>query len=770
MKNYILIWCILICYSTKSQNILLVDINNQPVSEVNLSCKDKGAISDQRGLADISIFKDNDTIAIQHIGYVSQKILKYKIRDTIYLEQNKYLLNEITFEDIKTPLISNLYHTNAVKRAEIERLKVSSTAELLKHSLGINIQESQSGGGSPNFRGMEANRLLIIIDGIPINNAIYRSGHIQSSSSVNPFFIDNISLVTGPAATVYGDGAMGGALVINTIDENSFPKFKNIIEQKYESSSSSSTLKYLNQIKKDQFVIINGFGIEKTGNLKMGKNRFHGYQNWGNENIITNNNEQLKTSYNKYDVIQKVYYKNYKKLSISINSQFSGVSKISRFDKLNDMEDGERKYDSWYYGPQERLSQSMKLSKSINSILLDKFSVISSWQKTNESRHKQKTNSQLMSNRYEDVLIFDGILDAKKRFKKTNLNYGLSIRKQNITSSANLTNSLGEVFFNTTRYPDGGSEVFDASIYAQAKFEIYKGTTLFLGERYNVNSLKALFNQNSIIDLPFNEIITENKALVSSLQIRQKISNEISTGFSYYMGYRNPNVDDVGKIFSKNDLSVVIPNNNLKPEKTNNQEFTLTYNNQKIRFEAQYFITNLRDAIERSNSTINGEDSIMYDGEMMQVQMNQNIESARISGINIGISFNSLNTFRTDVILNHIKGENNNNEPLAHIPPTNLKINISKKINANELNLTYLYNDWKNANEYDYNGVDNLDEATADGNPSWQIFNLNYTNTINKNIIASFSLNNILDAHYKTFGSGISGSGRNFVVSLTSKF
>ena len=770
MKNSILIWCIIICCSAKSQNILLVDINNQPVSEVNLTCKEKGVISNSQGVADISIFENNDKIVIQHIGYVSQKILKYKIPDTIYLEQNKYMLNEITFEDIKKPLISNLYQTNTIRRVEIERLRVSSTAELLKKGLGVTIQESQSGGGSPNFRGMEANRLLIVVDEIPLNNAIYRSGHIQSSSVVNPFFIDKISLVTGPAATVYGDGAMGGALVINTVDENSFPKFKNIIEQKHESSNSSSSLKYLNHIKKDQFVIINGFGIEKTGNLKMGVNRFHGYQNWGNENIITKDNEQLKTSYNKYDIIQKVYYKNYKKLSISLNSQFSGVSKISRFDKLNDLEDGERKYNSWYYGPQKRLNQSMKLSKSINSVLLDKFSVISSWQKTNESRHKQKTNSQLMSNRYEDILIFDGILDAKKRFKKINLNYGLSIRRQNVTSSANITDSLGEEFFNTTRYPDGGSEVFDASIYAQAKFELYKGTTLFIGERYNINSLKALFNQNSIIDLPFNEIITENKALVSSLQIRQKISNEISTSFSYYMGYRNPNIDDVGKIFSKNDLSVVIPNNNLKPEKTNNQEFTLTYNNQKIRLEAQYFITNLRDAIERSNSTINGEDSIMYDGEMMRVQMNQNIESARISGINIGVSFNSLKTFKADVVLNYIKGENNKNEPLAHIPPTNLKINISKKINTDELSLSYLYNECKSANEYDYNGVDNLDEATADGNPSWQIFNLNYTNTINKNIIASFSLNNILDAHYKTFGSAISGSGRNFVVSLTSKF
>ena len=209
MKNSILIWCIIICYSAKSQNIILVDINNQPVSEVNLTCKEQGVISNSQGVADISIFENNDKIVIQHIGYVSQKILKYKIPDTIYLEQNKYMLNEITFEDIKKPLISNLYQKNTIRRVEIERLRVSSTAELLKQGLGITIQESQSGGGSPNFRGMEANRLLVVIDGIPINNAIYRSGHIQSSSIVNPFFIDKISLVTGPAATVYGDGAMG---------------------------------------------------------------------------------------------------------------------------------------------------------------------------------------------------------------------------------------------------------------------------------------------------------------------------------------------------------------------------------------------------------------------------------------------------------------------------------------------------------------------------------------------------------------------------------
>ena len=166
----------------------------------------------------------------------------------------------------------------------------------------------------------------------------------------------------------------------------------------------------------------------------------------------------------------------------------------------------------------------------------------------------------------------------------------------------------------------------------------------------------------------------------------------------------------------------------------------------------------------------NGEDSIIYDGEIMRVQMNQNIESAKITGLSVGASFNDMRGFNIDFWLNYLKGKNNNNQPLAHIPPTNLKISLSKKVKASDISLIYNYCDWKNESEYDYNGVDNLNEATIDGNPPWQIFNLIYDKTINENIICSFSINNLLDAHYKTFGSGISSSGRNFVVSLTSKF
>ena len=93
---------------------------------------------------------------------------------------------------------------------------------------------------------------------------------------------------------------------------------------------------------------------------------------------------------------------------------------------------------------------------------------------------------------------------------------------------------------------------------------------MFLGERYNINHLKAKFNDNLIYNLPYNEIITKNTSLVSSILLQQKLSKKLTTNISYYMGYRNPNIDDIGKIFSKNDVNVVVPNENLKPEKNNN--------------------------------------------------------------------------------------------------------------------------------------------------------------------------------------------------------
>ena len=80
------------------------------------------------------------------------------------------------------------------------------------------------------------------------------------------------------------------------------------------------------------------------------------------------------------------------------------------------------------------------------------------------------------------------------------------------------------------------------------------------------------------------------------------------------------------------------------------------------------------------------------------------------------------------------------------------------------------YNGSKNISEFDLGGVDNLEEATFEGLPDWYTLNLKVNSKIAENLRLIVSIENILDAHYKTFGSGISASGRNLILSLHSYF
>ena len=68
----------------------------------------------------------------------------------------------------------------------------------------------------------------------------------------------------------------------------------------------------------------------------------------------------------------------------------------------------------------------------------------------------------------------------------------------------------------------------------------------------------------------------------------------------FYTGFRNPNLDDVGKIFSKGNGYVVVPNVTLSPERSKNIEFGLNAKIAKfIKFNIQLFATNISDAISR---------------------------------------------------------------------------------------------------------------------------------------------------------------------------
>lgn len=115
---------------------------------------------------------------------------------------------------IKTPAISN---NNS-----------QTTASLIENLGNAFVQRSQAGGGSIVIRGFEASRVVLMVDGVRMNNLIYRAGHLQNIITVDNTVLDKVEILNGPASTMYGSDALGGVVSMYTRAPELNPTIKHL--------------------------------------------------------------------------------------------------------------------------------------------------------------------------------------------------------------------------------------------------------------------------------------------------------------------------------------------------------------------------------------------------------------------------------------------------------------------------------------------------------------------------------------------------------------
>jgi len=770
MKKIILLFLLFSTASLFSQNYIVKNHEGEKIEGVMFySEENKNISSNKIGEVNLSIFSKEETIEIYHLSYLNKKFKKEDIKNnTILIYSKNFTIKEVKVhsslktEENKTQLIQ-------LSKIEIQNSLAKNPAELLEKSSCLSVQKSQNGGGSPNIRGFEANRILLIVDNVKLNNTIYRGGHLQNILSIDPYILENVSVLHGPSSVFYGSGALGGAIILNTLNIEDINENKSSFIQQFESSSSSIISHFNSKFKYSKTSFLSSISLKKYGNLKMGRNRFHGYDDWGKEKYATKETEQLFGEYSQIDITQKIHHKINNLSTISINSQFSTTSNINRFDKLNDIKDNNPKYKFWYYGPQKRILHSIKYEKEKRNILSDKYNLQFSFQDIEESRHSQKFSEESLTIRKENIQVYDSKINFNKRISNFQINYGFSNRFQNLQSEGFNEKDNGEIGFTASRYPDNGSTDFTISSFLLTEFKVLKKLKWFNAIRYDYNKIQINFSEGNPFYLEDKlNIVNDNYSASSNLFYSLNKNNFLS--FSIFNSFRNPNVDDIGKVFSKTDGVVVVPNTNLNSEKILSSEFIWKHIRVSTTIEMVLFHSYLKDAIEKRSFSFNGNDSILYDGEMMMCIANTNINSAKMNGLNFRIKqkVNEKISFSGSASL--VKGVSSDLLPLAHIPPFSARSEISYSfVDKSILSFYSKYNDWKRLSDFDLNGVDNIEEATIDGTPSWITLNLIYIKKI-KDLTFSISCENILDSHYKTFASGISASGRNFIINLQTNF
>jgi hemoglobin/transferrin/lactoferrin receptor protein len=317
-----------------------------------------------------------------------------------------------------------------------------------------------------------------------------------------------------------------------------------------------------------------------------------------------------------------------------------------------------------------------------------------------------------------------------------------------------------------TRYPEGGSLTWNVSAYASYKWILEKKLVVNAGARYNQGQLHSSFT-NPL--LPYDQIHINHGALTGSAGLvytpseRWQINTILSTGF------RNPNVDDYGKVRTKDDY-VTVPNPDLSPEYSYNAELSITRIVEGyMKIELLGYTTYMKDAIVRTAHELNGEDSLFYDGDYYQITANYNAGEAYIYGASLGITANPNKSIMLKGTLNYTRGHNLTDDvPLGHIPPLFGRTSLTYRKNRFFLDTYVVYHGWKRSEDFSPFGEDNDSEAMEYGFPSWWTLNVKAGFDVWKYFDFLVAVENILDQFYKPYASGISAPGRNFI--LTARF
>ena len=627
-----------------------------------------GEISDDNGQVDLSGISQHARINFRFLGYRNKVTSLKEISPefVVVMTQTDQLIEEVIVLGRKEISQRDIpYAIKSIKIEDIRSTHAQTSADALSQHGGVYIQKSQMGGGSPVIRGFEANRVLLVLDGVRLNNAIYRNGHLQNAITVDQAMLDKMDVLFGPNSLIYGSDALGGVVNFKTKDPllsrssklitetNFYTRFASANDEKSGHIDFSVGGKKLGSLTS---VTFSSYGDLRSGSKRdnrfpdFGKrNQYQGVDENGFDIAIMNENVnvQVGSSYDQLDLFQKLVWQPSIHQKLTTNIQYSTSTDIPRYDNLSEERNGELRWAEWNYGPQRRLLTSLDYRNFKPTQLYDQVIVIGAFQRIDEDRIFRRFGDEVRTIQEEDVDVLSVTADMSKYLNDNELielEYGADIQYNNVKSSALGENvQSGEITFDQlTRYANDENKLTNVGAYFYLRGRSKnKYFTYNAGLRFSNSSYLIRYTDDGIIEWPnnfYDGIDGNNSALTwsigstwdgtSGLQVRTIIST----------AFRSPNIDDLSKI-RINGNEITFPNADLKPEKSTNAEITIAYQKGLIKnLSLTTFYTRLTDAIVRAPFTTPQQtDILITQGDTLQVVANQNIQQGAIYGVSFNV-------------------------------------------------------------------------------------------------------------------------------------
>ena len=801
MKKIFLIWLCsgfyLLCHA---QLLIIKDQETlKPLELVTLTSSEPNAsaITDLQGQADITSFKEAAKIEIRRVGY------KTISRSYSQLEQAGFILYMspaiVTLDQIvvsatrwSQPKRDIPVRITSITPGDIILGNPQTAADLLGMSGEVFIQKSQQGGGSPMIRGFATNRLLIVVDGVRMNTAIFRSGNLQNVISLDPFLMERTEMLFGPGSVIYGSDAIAGVMSFYTLTPEFSTSGKALIRVHSDARLTSANNEFTRHLdinvgwgKWAFLASISDFWFDDLG---MGRNGPDEYLRktfsfrMNDSDIVVNNPRpriQLQTGYTQTNLMQKIRFRPSENWDITYGFHYSATGNVDRYDRLIRYKDGKPRSAEWYYGPQIWMMNNLSITHAAPSRFYDELTLRLTHQFFEESRVDRDLNDAERRSRVEQVNAWSANLDFKNELSQNHTAfYGLEAIYDDVHSSGTDKDILtGITVPGPSRYPQAGW--YSLAAYFNWQYRVTEKLLLQAGTRYNHFLLDARFD-TTFYPFPFTRTRINDGALTGSMGIVYSPSKPWSFSANLSTGFRSPNVDDMGKVFDSEPGAVVVPNPGLGAEYAWNAEIGMArVLGEWLKIDLSGYYTLLDNALVRRDFTLNGLDSIMYDGELSKVQAIQNAAQATVRGVEAALEIKLPAGFGLLSHINYQKGEeeldDGSTSPLRHAAPWFGITHILYSAHKMKIDLYSVYNgEVSNAKlPPEEQGKDYIYAVDKNGkpySPAWYTLNIKFIYQMADQLSFHAGIENITSRRYRSYSSGIAGPGRNFILSFRLSF
>ena len=668
----------------------------------------------------------------------------------------------ITATRVREPAQEVPFAIETVDAQALAERSYRTLPQALRDLPGVMVQETAHGQGSPYIRGFTGLRNVLLVDGIRLNNSVFREGPNQYWNTVDALSLERVEILKGPSSVLYGSDAIGGA--VQALTPSALPPVRSPapgepaavapvygrLLYRYADAEASNTLR-----------AETGLSLwDGLGGLRLGGT----FRDFGDLEGGRDTGEQPNTGYDELDG------------DVKLERLVGETSRLTLAHQRVRQDDVPRTHRTIYAVPfegttvgsdrkrdldQNRDLTYLQLAGGAPGEAIEGYRLSLSWHAQEESRHRIRGSGARERQGFE-VGTLGLLAEATTSSSFGRLTFGLDYYRDEVDS------------FSTTN-PVQGPVADDATydllgLYLQDRIELRDDLELTLGARLNYAAADADRVSDPVSGNPI-DVDEDWTALVGSARFLHRLGDGAWSLFGgVSQGFRAPNLSDLTRFDSARTNEFEVPAPGLDPEEFLTFELGVKTEREQLAAQASFFYTDIEDQIVRfptGNTNAAGEFEITKD----------NVGDGYVFGVELGASYDFLPEWSVFGNATFLDGR-------VETYPSSAAV-VDEEYPDRLMPLTaQLGLRWERADTWaefmtvvadDADRLSTRDKGDTSrippgGTPGYEVLHLRAGRRLGEHAHLRLGIENVFDEDYRVHGSGQNMPGRNLIGALEISF